>query len=268
MCNLHSLNKKRDMLARFFRVSHNRSAAFEPVPAIFPGHVPPVVRQSADGEREITLMSWGLVLLQKERAPRRATNIRDDKILESRFWRNSFEERRCLVPASSFCEPNGDVKPATWHWFGLRGSDERPLFAFPGIWRRYQGPLIGSPALAHARYPTCPSVPPSSTPRVVKKLKRPRTRSVIHTGQVCAEPTLHPNNGQTGHDRPYENVSWCEYLLITQAIILSAFRNAAAVLDCGHKDSKLPTRDTRPVGQARGHAAETTGSGPRPRLRQ
>jgi putative SOS response-associated peptidase YedK len=129
------------MLARYFRVSHNRSAAFEPASAIFPSHFAPVLRQSADGEREIVLMSWGFVLLQNGRAPRRVTNVRDDKILESRFWRSSFEERRCLVPATSFCEPNGDVKPASWHWFALRGSDERPLFAFPGIWRRYQGPV-------------------------------------------------------------------------------------------------------------------------------
>ena len=69
------------------------------------------------------------------------TNVRDDKILTSRFWKSSFEERRCLVPATSFCEPNGDVKPATWHWFSLTGSEARPLFAFPGIWRKYQGPL-------------------------------------------------------------------------------------------------------------------------------
>ena len=89
------------MLARFFRVSHNRSAAFEPASAIFPGHVAPVVRQSADNEREIILMSWGFVLLQNDRAPRRVTNVRDDKILERRFWRGSFEERRCpaFVPA-------------------------------------------------------------------------------------------------------------------------------------------------------------------------
>ena len=45
------------------------------------------------------------------------------------------------MPASSFCEPNGDVKPATWHWFSLNGTDERPLLAFPGIWRRYKGPV-------------------------------------------------------------------------------------------------------------------------------
>ena len=93
------------------------------------------------GVREIALMSWGFVLLQNGRAPRRVINVRDDKILESRFWRSSFEERRCLVPATSFCEPNGDVKPASWHWFALRGRDERPIFAFPGIWRRYQWPV-------------------------------------------------------------------------------------------------------------------------------
>ena len=86
-------------------------------------------------------MSWGFVLLQNGRAPKRVTNVRDDKILESRFWRGSFEERRCLVPATSFCEPNGDVKPATWHWFAINGSEPRPTFAFPGIWRRYQGPV-------------------------------------------------------------------------------------------------------------------------------
>jgi len=141
MCNLYSLNKKRDAVARFFRVSHNRTVAFEAATAIFPRHTAPVVRGAPDGEREIVMMSWGFMLLQNGRAPRPVTNVRDDKILTSRFWKSSFEERRCLVPATSFCEPNGDVKPATWHWFSLKGSEARPLFAFPGIWRKYQGPL-------------------------------------------------------------------------------------------------------------------------------
>ena len=67
--------------------------------------------------------------------------MRDDKLRGSNFWSESFERRRCLVPASSFCEPNGDVKPATWHWFALKGDDPRPLFAFPGIWRRHRGSI-------------------------------------------------------------------------------------------------------------------------------
>jgi putative SOS response-associated peptidase YedK len=141
MCNLYSLNKKRDMVARFFRVSPNRAVMFEPVSAIFPRHVAPIVRWTTDGEREIVTMSWGFMLLHNGRAPRPITNVRDDKILTSSFWKASFEGRRCLVPASSFCEPNGEVKPATWHWFSLKGQEPRPLFAFPGIWRRYKGPV-------------------------------------------------------------------------------------------------------------------------------
>jgi putative SOS response-associated peptidase YedK len=103
--------------------------------------VAPVVRQSEDGERELVLMSWGFVRLETGRAPRPVTNVRDDQIKTNPFWRDSFQKRRCLVPASSFCEPNGDVKPATWHWFALKEDEPRPLFAFPGIWRRYRGPV-------------------------------------------------------------------------------------------------------------------------------
>jgi putative SOS response-associated peptidase YedK len=141
MCNLYAMTRKEDDLARFFRVSHNRRTSFQPVNAIFPRHLAPVVRQSADGEREIVLMSWGFMRLEKGRAPKPVTNVRDDQIKTNPFWRDSFRQRRCLVPASSFCEPNGDVKPATWHWFAIKGDDPRPLFAFPGIWRRYQGPM-------------------------------------------------------------------------------------------------------------------------------
>jgi putative SOS response-associated peptidase YedK len=124
-------------------VSHNRTVAFEPVNAIFPRHVAPVVRQSEDGEREVVLMNWGFFRLEKGKAPRPVTNVRDDQIRTNPFWRDSFRKRRCLVPASSFCEPNGDVKPTTWNWFALKdeGDHHWPLFAFPGIWRRYQGPV-------------------------------------------------------------------------------------------------------------------------------
>jgi putative SOS response-associated peptidase YedK len=140
MCNLYSMTRNREAILRLFRVSHNRTTAFEPLSAIFPGYQAPIVRQAADGERELVNLNWGFVLLQKDRAPRRVTNVRDDKILTSPFWKKSFEQRRCLVPASSYCEPKGE-KPATWHWFALNGSEQRPLFAFPGVWTRYWGPL-------------------------------------------------------------------------------------------------------------------------------
>jgi putative SOS response-associated peptidase YedK len=140
MCNLYSMTRAREAVLRLFRVSDNRAEQLDLLPAIFPARMAPVVRQAADGERELVNLSWGFVLQQKDRAPKRVTNVRDDKVLASPFWKESFEMRRCLVPASSFAEPK-EVTPATWHWFALRGDDARPLFAFPGIWRRYKGPL-------------------------------------------------------------------------------------------------------------------------------
>ena len=140
MCNLYSQTRAVEAVRRLFRISSNRAAAFEPRDAIFPGHTAPIVRCAEDGEHELLELSWGFVLPQPGKAPRRVTNTRDDKV-QSAFWRDSFQKRRCLVPASSFCEPNGEVKPATWNWFALAGEDPRPLFAFAGLWRRHVGPI-------------------------------------------------------------------------------------------------------------------------------
>ena len=87
-----------EAVRRLFRVPHNRAGDIKPQTAIFPAYDAPVVRPTADGERELVTMSWGFVLLQAGKAPRRVTNVRDDKVLTSSFWRASFEERRCLVP--------------------------------------------------------------------------------------------------------------------------------------------------------------------------
>lgn len=141
MCNLYSQTRNVEAIRRLFRVSHNRAVAIEPQASIFPGYTAPVVRKAADGERELVNMSWGFVFKPADgKAWRRVTNVRDDKVLTSRFWKPSLEARRCLVPASSYCDPNGE-KPASWYWFALNGEEQRPLFAFPGIWQRWKGPL-------------------------------------------------------------------------------------------------------------------------------
>ncbi|MFE1603349.1 SOS response-associated peptidase family protein, partial [Methylobacterium sp. ID0610] len=56
----------------------------------------------------------------------------------SPYWRPWLKpEFRCLVPVSSFSE-YADTKPRkTPVWFAL--SEERPLFAFAGIWRPWTG---------------------------------------------------------------------------------------------------------------------------------
>ncbi len=138
MCNLYSQTRNVEAIRRLFKVSHNRAVDFKPKSAIFPANDAPVVRLADDGERELVTMSWGFVLPQKDKAAKRVTNARDEKVQDSRFWSASFRERRCLVPVTSFSEPKGR-KPAIWHWFAL--GDDRPLFAFAGIWRSFKGQL-------------------------------------------------------------------------------------------------------------------------------
>ncbi len=52
------------------------------------------------------------------------------------MFRSAFAKRRCLVPATSFCEYT-DSQPSVPHWFAL-GADRAP-FAFAGIWRPWTG---------------------------------------------------------------------------------------------------------------------------------
>lgn len=137
MCNLYNMTSNVDAMARLFRVKRP-SLNLPQYRAIFPAQDAPVVRLSTDGERELSIMNWGFVLPQQGKAPKRVTNARNDKVTASPFWKGSFEERRCLVPATSFAEPKGK-RPAIWHWFALKG-DER-LFAFAGVWRHWRSKL-------------------------------------------------------------------------------------------------------------------------------
>src|SRR5690349_5489266 len=67
------------------------------------------------------------------------TNVRNT---DSRFWRTHLKPtgNRCLVPVTSFAEPDnraGDDKPSIWTWFAQ--DESRPLIFFAGIWREWEG---------------------------------------------------------------------------------------------------------------------------------
>jgi putative SOS response-associated peptidase YedK len=190
MRNLYSMTANRSAIINLFNVADNRAAAIDPQPAIFPGNDAPVVRISEDGDRELSLLSWGFVLNMKDRAPKRVTNVRDDK-LDSRFWNASFRERRCLVPVTSFSEPKGK-RPAIWHWFAL--SEDRQPFAFAGIWRSYNGSIRkdGDPVEidVFAFLTTKPNdlvatVHPSRMPRCTRRFRR----SVKAAGSAGISPS-------------------------------------------------------------------------------
>lgn len=151
MCNLYANIATAEAMRRLFQVApgQDRIGNAEPRPAIFPKGLAPVVRLDPDGKREMIEMRWGFLTPHvskktgKPIKPAAWNNARDDKLRKSGLWRGSFEDRRCLVPVTSFNETKGR-QPATDYWFALTGDDPvgRPLFAFAGLWRAENPELI------------------------------------------------------------------------------------------------------------------------------
>ncbi|MGO9423686.1 SOS response-associated peptidase [Roseiarcus sp.] len=134
MCNLCSVTKGQSAIRDLFAVKHDRAGNLPPLPAIFPDQMAPIVRLGADGERELVMARWGMPG-PPQFGGQPVTNIRNAKRPHWRRWLG--KASRCVAPATSFCEYE-DTKPRkTPVWFAL--ADERPLFAFAGLWTPWRG---------------------------------------------------------------------------------------------------------------------------------
>ncbi|MFC3124169.1 SOS response-associated peptidase [Pseudoroseomonas globiformis] len=134
MCNLYSMTSSQQAIRDLMQVMEDNVGNLPPLPAIYPDSMAPVVRQPEGGERELTMMRWGMPG-PEQYGGHPVTNIRNTASPHWRRWLGTVN--RCLVPVTSFSEWE-DTKPRkTPVWFAL--SEERPLFAFAGIWTRWRG---------------------------------------------------------------------------------------------------------------------------------
>jgi putative SOS response-associated peptidase YedK len=106
------------------------------MPGVFPDYPAPVIR-NAGSETEMITMRWGMPPPPRTGGPP-VTNIRNTSSPHWRGWLKP--ENRCLVPAN-FAEyapeMNSETKKKDVVWFAL--NEERPLFAFAGIWTEFKG---------------------------------------------------------------------------------------------------------------------------------
>jgi len=138
VCNLYSLTKGQDAIRNLSKAMRDTTGNLPPLPGIFPDMPAPVVRNAADGAREITMMRWGMpspvFALKGRTADPGVTNVRN---VTSPHWRRWLKvENRCVVPFSSFSEyettAEGKKVPV---WFA--GGEDRPLMFFAGIWTNW-----------------------------------------------------------------------------------------------------------------------------------
>src|SRR6202048_3535602 len=113
MCNLYSITTNQAAIIALFRVMNRYVGNLPPMPGVFPDYPAPVVR-NAGAERELAMMRWGMRPPPKFGGPP-VTNIRNTS---SPHW-NPLTKKKDVV------------------WFAL--NDDRPLFAFAGIWTEFRG---------------------------------------------------------------------------------------------------------------------------------
>lgn len=91
-----------------------------------------------DGEQEASFYQWGLVPARSsEHLDHRGfINARAETLLEKPSFSESFQRRRCLIPADGFYEWKRSGRSKQPYYFQLQ--DEGP-FAFAGIWDQWQG---------------------------------------------------------------------------------------------------------------------------------
>lgn len=134
MCNLYSMTASQQAIRDLVRAFDDRTGNMPPLPGIFPDYAAPIVRAGPEG-RVLAMARWGMpspaFALQGKKTDPGVTNVRNTKSPHWRRWLGL--ESRCLVPFTSFSEPeplpDGSRPPA---WFAL--GPDRPLAFFAGVW--------------------------------------------------------------------------------------------------------------------------------------
>jgi putative SOS response-associated peptidase YedK len=92
-----------------------------------------------NGEREASFYQWGLVPAWSNDHRREHVgliNARAETLLEKPSFSESFQRRRCLIPADGFYEWKRSGKSKQPYYFQLK---DEGAFAFAGIWDQWQG---------------------------------------------------------------------------------------------------------------------------------
>jgi putative SOS response-associated peptidase YedK len=87
-----------------------------------------------EAQREATFLQWGLIPYWSKEA-KGIINARVETIEQKPSFSDSFQRRRCLIPADGFYEWERHGKISQPYYFRMK--DESP-FAFAGIWDRWQ----------------------------------------------------------------------------------------------------------------------------------
>ena len=97
------------------------------------------------GERSLDALRWGLIPYgaRDMSMAARLINARSETLATTSAFRDAFQRRRCLIPASGFYEWQKDGKARVP--YAIVPTDA-PFFAFAGLWENWRDPAQGENA--------------------------------------------------------------------------------------------------------------------------
>lgn len=96
-----------------------------------PGSMQPVVVMGAEG-RTLENMRWGFKFTD-----RFLFDVRSEGVTSANFWKDKFAATRCIVPASSYFEWQGEKAPKPKYEIEIPGHD---YFGIAGVWASWKNP--------------------------------------------------------------------------------------------------------------------------------
>ena len=138
MCGRFGLFVTPEVLEEYFSLD-DLVAAVEPRYNLTPGRAVAVVREH-EGQLRLEPLQWGLIPFWAKDATigRKLVNARLDSIAEKPAYREAWQRRRCLIPASGFYEWSEPKDGRKRPYFIRPGSE--PLLALAGLWERWRTP--------------------------------------------------------------------------------------------------------------------------------
>jgi putative SOS response-associated peptidase YedK len=157
MCGAYGFSVKdaREVYGRFDIV--NTLEDYQPRYNLRPGQLNPVV--TSHSPNRISRMFWGLIphFAPDEHYKYKTINAKAETVATLPSFRQPFRQKRCLVPATGFYEPdkvNKASPPFTWHYFQLK---DQPLFAFAGLYDIWKDEQTGKEIYSYTIITTTPN---------------------------------------------------------------------------------------------------------------
>ena len=142
MCGRYGRRGDKQRIAEWMQAHDTNvfdDSCFAPSFNVAPQTMQPIVRLDIEtGQRELTVMRWGLVPFWSKdgKSGYSTINAKAETVATSPVFREALKKRRCLVPADWLYEwKKIDAKTKQPYAIGLRSGE---LFAFAGLWETWK----------------------------------------------------------------------------------------------------------------------------------